>query len=139
MDLWVTLPYYAWAEVKSSGSFDGVHNMEDHEGAALDWFKDCVKHRLRLADRPHTLVYCTLKKPPVRLWFPPKRVVVRLRVHPSRVLRFDDRMYVEALNCGLAVFGGQYQKPLEPLVLCPEHAADCRTSPRPTTHSSCRR
>jgi hypothetical protein len=122
MDLWVTLPYRVWAAVKSSGSFDSVHNMADHEGAALDWFKACVKDRLGLSDRPRRLMYCSLSKPPVHWCLPPKRVVVRVRVDPSRVLLFDDRMYVEAMNCGLDNYGGKYQRKLEPLGLCAEEA-----------------
>jgi hypothetical protein len=120
MDLWVTLPYYDWAAVKSSGSFDGVHNMDDFEGAALDWFKGCAKDRLGLAERPRTLVYCTLSKPPVHWWYPPKRAVVRVRVDPSRVLLFDDCLFVAALNHGLVNYGGRHQSRLEPLGLCAE-------------------
>jgi len=101
MHIWITLTCADWASVKEIGSFENIQNPDFTGDASLNWLKDRTKERLCLDMNPNTISYGTLKKPPLHDWYPAKRVVVRVSVDPSRVVLFDDNVYLDALGCGL--------------------------------------
>ena len=91
----MNLSYDDWQNFKETGKFerDCELNRED----IVRWYSEQVEKRI--GSEIVFPYYCFVEKPLGKWYAPPKRVVLKIRVDPSKVVMFDDDDYVHVLNC----------------------------------------